>query len=122
MQKEDDNPLVLFFASVQLLAIVCLLLILLIWGTNNPKPLIPGLILLLSVGFLYRAAMDYWHAVRRDTKGFKLKALGSSLAGVALFDAWWSNNSFGSRDIFLLLASGLAILPSIWAQVAAMRK
>lgn len=121
MQENHPNLLGVLFTIALFVPIASILIILWIWGTNDPKPLMSELTVFLSAGFLYRSCMDYWHSLRMRIKGFKSKALGSLLAAIALFDAWLSHNSFGYLSIILLFLSALLLILSVWTQIAVLR-
>jgi hypothetical protein len=125
MQNKNFNTLILFFASCQFLAIFSALVILFLKGVVISEPLFSTLRpfhLFFSGVCLYAGGMDIWISIRKNYKGFKLKALSFWFLAIVLFDIWKSEGIIWRRDIFFLVLSGLLVLPSIWFQITALRK
>jgi hypothetical protein len=99
----------------------------LIWfkGTTISEPLafrVIPLMLVFSVIGVINGARLLVIGIRKTDAALKSQAIGFWLLGLFLLDIGLAGGSIMTRDIVLLMLSGLFALPAIWRQWIAFRR
>jgi hypothetical protein len=116
----QPNKFLLFVASCQFLATMNALILIWIYGTKIPEPLFTKarlLFPLIGTLALMISFRQSWIAIRKSHLWLLLKGVGLFLGALVLFDIWNSQGEVRARDIILLVASSLVVLPTIGVQL-----